>query len=1282
MTAKRILSDLFLQTTDVAPKVKRYTREDADGKDENHKCDHSYESDHESQLAKEKSQELPRRRLEYGDYRVGWICPLEIEQQAALEMLDEEHERLPKQPQDSNIYTFGSIYGHNIVIAGQYQTGNAAAAVVATQMKLSFPAIKFVLLVGIGGGVPTVKVKKDLYSRCGRVRLGDVVVNEPYGDSSGAIQYDRGKALSNGVFKRTGALDSPPAVLINAVRELSIRRLKSMAKGVDPIKVNLARIDTKIMEQFRFPGAKRDLLFRADYQHVKPGSSCRSCDQSNLLSLSPPEGECDTVTDTDSGSCSDSDEEQCDRSIVAVHRGTIATGELVIKDAKLRDRLAKQYKVLCFEMEAAGILTGMPCLVIRGISDYSDSHKNDRWHGYAAATAAAYARQLFFHMAVDEVKTCLISAQLLEDGINKIRKLLENEELRNLFEWLSPLKPEHKHKDFKQRFITGTGLRLLGSVKLKRWMHGPTGSPNTGSYPPQTEDNSDTSKRDESWDPVLFCCGSPGVGKSFTCCSVIDMLEEHCVSQSRPGWFETVLYIYCDYRDRINQTPLAMLGSFVRQLISKINSSSEAASLIIATYRSHKSNPMKVLTVDLMVRLFRKAAALCNSLYICIDAFDECEEETQWELIHIVESLLEDSQASLKFFVTGRPTVRSRLDKLKTVVTYEISSTPYDIQLYIEHHLNIDAQRRPNAMNDALKGDIIKKLVSVSDGVFLLASMLLESILQGLNIYRREILLHEASSSLKATFRSAMSRLFDQRKELCELGLSVLMWMTFARRNLSKEELEVALAIEIGTTEINPKNITDIHTIIESCVGLVLYETESNTVRLFHLSAQEFLETNAGEYFPGGQRSIGERCLVFVTFSTFQIPRAPWETFDSRCREVYAELDDHFLAYAASFWGHHLGAEPLSYEESRRMADVLIRLADLAEPATEPLAILLLLEHYRTRICLNYDRARVGSRRVLSSLTLRADPQIHFGSRSFGNQSKSFLKDDSRLSYHLRIVSAVSLFRLHHVLSILIDAWRLTPPVLSSWAILSRSAREGHIETVQMLIKRGNTERPLDVAVMAGQAQITRLLIETREVDFNTRDEYGYPLIHRAVDVGNLPIVKMLLREDALDPDSLDTWCRTPLSYAAEMGDSEVMEALLGTGRVDPNSRDNVGMAPLSYAAGKLLASKDKAAHIELLLERDDINADTVDNDGDTPLSYAAQSDNRIVVQMLLESGKVDLELEPNRRALQLYPNAFSTRFSECSDLEGSEELDMSVQPRSLSNSESGSADAEGKEDL
>lgn len=77
-----------------------------------------------------------------------------------------------------------------------------------------------------------------------------------------------------------------------------------------------------------------------------------------------------------------------------IHYGTIASGDAVVRDGTLRDSLRDRFGILCIEMEAAGLMDDFPCLVIRGISDYADSHKNKLWQPYAAAAAAAYAKEL------------------------------------------------------------------------------------------------------------------------------------------------------------------------------------------------------------------------------------------------------------------------------------------------------------------------------------------------------------------------------------------------------------------------------------------------------------------------------------------------------------------------------------------------------------------------------------------------------------------------------------------------------------------------------------------------------------------------------------------------------------------------------------------------------------------------------------------------------------------------------------------------------------------------
>jgi nucleoside phosphorylase len=142
------------------------------------------------------------RCLRGEDYTVGWVCALPIELAAAQEMLEEEHENPYQDANDTNIYTLGRIGRHNVVIAclPEGQTGTNSAAVVAVQMKSAFISIRFGLMVGIGGGVPS--AEED-------IRLGDVVVSKPHKTHGGVVQYDFGKATPSG-FERTGFLNSPP----------------------------------------------------------------------------------------------------------------------------------------------------------------------------------------------------------------------------------------------------------------------------------------------------------------------------------------------------------------------------------------------------------------------------------------------------------------------------------------------------------------------------------------------------------------------------------------------------------------------------------------------------------------------------------------------------------------------------------------------------------------------------------------------------------------------------------------------------------------------------------------------------------------------------------------------------------------------------------------------------------------------------------------------------------------------------------------------------------------
>ena len=303
------------------------------------------------------------------DYTVGWICTTLIELAAAVELLDEEHESLPQTPNDDNTYTFGRIGSHNIVIgcrpAGQ--RGTSSAALVASQMRITFGCLRFGLLVGVGGGVPT--MGND-------IRLGDVVVSQPDRQFGGVVQYDIRERHPDGRFIRTGLLNAPPTVLLSALQELKSNHQRGINKSTE----YLDKLCFKQDMGFQHPEEQSDLLFQAGYKHVD-GHNCEGCDTKGLVVRDPRMKQ------------------------FIVYYGTIASGNLDVGDSETRQQLNNDLGgVLCLETEAAGLMNAFPCLVIRGICDYADSHKNDRWQGYAAATAAAYAKDFLTVVPVIEVR--------------------------------------------------------------------------------------------------------------------------------------------------------------------------------------------------------------------------------------------------------------------------------------------------------------------------------------------------------------------------------------------------------------------------------------------------------------------------------------------------------------------------------------------------------------------------------------------------------------------------------------------------------------------------------------------------------------------------------------------------------------------------------------------------------------------------------------------------------------------------------------------------------------
>ncbi|KAK6524038.1 hypothetical protein TWF694_005705 [Orbilia ellipsospora] len=328
--------------------------------------------------------DLPQKQ--HSDYGVGWVCALPKEQTVAAAMLDQKHADLQKLANDKNTYTLGSIAGHNVVIAclPKDRDSTVSAASVATRMVHTFPAIKFILMVGIGRGVPP------------KVRLGDVVVSTPTGQFSGVVEWDIGRT-TDGKFERTGALNSPPTLLLTALSKLETMNDIQGSK-VEYYLQEMGERHPRLRQKYLNMDLK-DVLYKAAYSHInkrpegvladgdeegneEEDESCRWCNPEQVVERRPPTRG------------------------MKVHYGLIASGDHVIKDSKLRKQLNDDLggQVLCIDTEAAGIMNDHPCIVVRGICDYADSHNNKAWEGRAAAVAAAFAKELLTYIQPSDIE--------------------------------------------------------------------------------------------------------------------------------------------------------------------------------------------------------------------------------------------------------------------------------------------------------------------------------------------------------------------------------------------------------------------------------------------------------------------------------------------------------------------------------------------------------------------------------------------------------------------------------------------------------------------------------------------------------------------------------------------------------------------------------------------------------------------------------------------------------------------------------------------------------------
>ncbi|KAK6356002.1 hypothetical protein TWF718_000375 [Orbilia javanica] len=898
-----------------------------------------------------------------------------------------------------------------------------------------------------------------------------------------------------------------------------------------------------------------------------------------------------------------------------IHYGLIASGNQVVKYEILRDGINRRFEdnILCIEMEAAG-LVGVPAVVIRGICDYADTNKNDDWQEYAAAVAAACAKELLgcIHQSVPrEIQICREEFEEATTEIARLRHVLTEDHDRKVLNWITPIDDSPQHNDILNIRQPGTGEWLLNSPEYLTWLN--------------------TNKQ------ILFCPGIPGAGKTILASVIIDdLLDRYCYNQT-----VGIAYIYLNYKNNANLRIDDLLLNILKQLARTRISLPKCIEELYTRYNSSRPSRTEI------IKALHKILAEYSRAFLVVDAIDEYGEHPEF-----LEKIfgLHDRQ-NLNILATSRPiiNIRRRFEEKETYRELQIKASDDDVKAYLEGQILRWGTNAVKLNRQEIKDQITERV----QGMFLLANLYFKTIKSATS--RKEIrkILEgfgsdggASNSAYNSTYKDILNRIrqYDD-KNLVDRTLQVLLWVTCTTRRLTKEELQHAIAVELDELVFDPDNISTVDDLISPCLGLVIVDEQSNVVRLIHYTAQEYFEVNRRIWFPDSDGDIAKVCIAYLCSDIFK-------TGPCSSLEVLAERTQSVVLYKYAFdnWGYHVQKAFSDDEFCRKIggrpeANFLARRVEITE-----LMLRLLLHNDlrlgRLQMGAYFRRGSrpqsIGPRRWLATTFFRRREVYRTSGAHFAAYCGSTLAMEAVLERGLGIerldnrgrtpliVAAeegrddVVRFLIEREANINAKDWD------GSTALMS-AASKNRMGIFRLLINAGadleikndTGQTALLTAVSGTRFEFVRALID-QGADRKVRDNRGRGLLATLVDRYSLWDKEdaRFLVESFLGWEDQQNY-RDIIVASAKYGFEDIIESLIGKG-LNLGSSDGVGvlLAALTYGRRRVV--------VELLLKNgagfDGFEEATHDCRGwGTLLKEAVIKGMEVVIKSLVEKGaKVD----------------------------------------------------------
>ncbi|KAL8402640.1 hypothetical protein RB596_009125 [Gaeumannomyces avenae] len=1198
-------------------------------------------------------------------FHIAIICALPFESNAVDLLFDEFYDDASygRVVGDTNSYTTGRVGNHAVVLLVLPSMGKETAAACSRSLQSSFPNIRLALIVGVCGGLPSVPAK-DVLPRVGNdterdLFLGDVII------STSIINYDFGRQYT-GQFVVKSSLEDSLGRANSDIRGLLtlFQRERDFGRLYSKATQNLARLQSAAVERGRWatyhaPPDDTDYVFPEDYEHAHYNIGCDACNANHF---------CEKVSDL---SCN---EAGCNLALCEPRRnryqgrplglfpqifmGRVASGNAVMKSGRHRDQVAKNNRVIAFEMEGAGAWDQVPCIVVKGVCDYADSHKNKEWQNFAAATAASVTMGILDRYEVpgspmEEAVTPTGGGLPMNDTQPVTHQMLIDQlYFEKIDERLTTLAAAH----------ATTCRWVLASPEYTCW-HDPIHQQEHGGF--------------------LWIKGHPGTGKS----TLMKLLfEEAKLNAKRDPFCITLSFFFLARGAMEERSTTGLYRSLLYQLLEKAPDVRDSLEWLTASgarviYRAGWDNEALKATLRRAVQRLGERA-----ITFFVDALDECDQTQVTDMVCFFEGLCDyvrDTSVQLRICFSSRHYPSVVIQQGIELILEDRSEHTDDIELYIKSRLRVGKSKQA----ELLRAEILEK----SAGIFLWVVIVLDIINAEYPKVSKSIAkirnrLEEIPPKLHDLFRMILTRDGDNIQQLH----ACLMWILLATRPLKPQKLYFGVQFAVDTDcsgwwdqeDVALEEIKDF--VRSASKGLAnVTKTKSAEVQFIHESVRDFLRGDYYDQWSGftsnllghGHQLLRDWCLrqLHTTRQHVDIPdHTNTQAPDTDVRkEILCQFP--FLEYSAlNILSHANAAQQAGMDQSSFVDNFPLdqwrshfNIAEQfkARRYTKDVSMLYILSERNLAALVRIHPLRhtgfdVGTQRygppIFAAVAMNGNDAV----RELLKAQEERLPDSSLLqglSQQYRPIQNGSIVRsfefqhkrnqnvfpylAQHGNDILLKVFLSTAfgdlADVDGKTPLWWAAQNGREAIVKLLLETGKVDveskdndgqTPLLWATRYGREAVVKLLLDTGRVDVDSKDNHGQTPLWWAAQNGREAIVKLLLETGKVGVESKDNDGQTPLWWAARNGHEAVVKQLLDTGKVDVDSKDIGGQTPLSLAA-----QNGREAVVKLLLETGRVDVDWKDSlCGQTPLSLAAQYGREAVVKLLLNTGKVDVESKDN----------------------------------------------------